>query len=234
MAALSSSLSSPAGPSLLNPPNPSISAVDSTPRGGILLNPRRLSDSPQSRPLSLPQVNTSTGLRRTSTESPRTPVTPIHEAAPSTASITLPIPSSPSLTPSPSDVHSSAGRIRFAPLPDPRRPRSLSTGRNVVWKPTEGPTGETTRSLEIRGVEPKVGFQDDGDDISDEEAIGDGEFGEGEDDEYGEKRGRRWSKTVGSWGKGTKKLFGVKDREDGYSEGAPLKKSVSTGGFIGS
>ena len=106
----------------------------------------------------------------------------------------------------------------------------------MIWKPTEGPAGETTRSLEIRGVEPSVGFQDDDEDVSDDEAIGDDEFGEVDEDEYGEKRGRRWSKTVGSWGKGTKKLFGVKEREGGagYAEGAPLKKSVSTGGFIGS
>ena len=41
----------------------------------------------------------------------------------------------------------------------------------------------------------------------------------------------------GSW-KGTKKLLGYsmgKEKEElGYSEGAPLKKSISTGGLIGS
>ena len=49
------------------------------------------------------------------------------------------------------------------------------------------------------------------------------------------KRGRRWSKSMsmGSWSKGTKKLLGMKTEGEAYSEGAPLKKSISTGGFIG-
>ena len=105
-----------------------------------------------------------------------------------------------------------------------------------MWK-HEGPSGETTRTVEIRGVEHQMEYdemddppsgEDGEDDFARRRSEGDGD----EDDD--EKRGRRWSKTVGSWGKGTKKLFGLKEAEDGYSEGAPLKKSVSTGGFIGS
>lgn len=67
-----------------------------------------------------------------------------------------------------------------------------------------------------------------------------------DDDEAREKRGRRWSKSMSmgmgsvDWGsswKGTKKILTmglIGDEEENYADGAPLKKSVSTGGFIGS
>jgi hypothetical protein len=66
-----------------------------------------------------------------------------------------------------------------------------------------------------------------------------------DDDDEGHKRGRRWSKSMGmgsvDWGsswKGTKKILTMGLIGDGdeevYADGAPLKKSVSTGGFIGS
>ena len=88
--------------------------------------------------------------------------------------------------------------------------------------------------MEIRGVAPDMEYDEEEDDASE----GEDDFGKrksGDDgDEYDDKRGRRWSRTMGSWGKGTKKLLGLKDGGEGYSEGAPLKKSVSTGGFIGS
>lgn len=75
---------------------------------------------------------------------------------------------------------------------------------------------------------------------TDEEAIAD------EEDEGGpgshKERGRSWSKTMGqtmSW-KGTKRLLTTgklptKSESDteGYSSGAPLKKSISTGGMTG-
>lgn len=42
--------------------------------------------------------------------------------------------------------------------------------------------------------------------------------------------------SVPGW-RGTKKLLGLKkdekEKDEAYTEGAPLKKSVSTGGFIG-
>jgi hypothetical protein len=86
-----------------------------------------------------------------------------------------------------------------------------------------------TRRIEIRGVAApgNMAYDDeDGMAVEDEE----------DDDEGGEeKRGRSWSKTM-SW-KGTKSLLttGKLPKEgETYSSGAPLKKSVSTGGFIGS
>ena len=180
-------------PSLLIPPNPSFSSADSAPRGGILINARRESEPLSPRPNLIPLITT-----------PVSPTTPD---------------SSPSISPV---EPATATRIRFAPLPDPRRPRSLSTGRNVVEKASEGADGTTLRTIEIRGVVPQVEYDEDKDN--------DVEY---DDDEEG--RGRRWSKTMtmgmGSW-KGTKKLLGMK--EDAYTEGSPLKKSVSTGGFIGS
>lgn len=98
---------------------------------------------------------------------------------------------------------------------------------------TEGENGEVTRTIELRGVEP-VEYDD--------EAIG-GEDNDESDYEDGEKK-RRWSKsmsmgvnmnTVPGW-RGTMKLLGMKEerKEEGYTEGAPLKKSISTGGFTGS
>ena len=87
-----------------------------------------------------------------------------------------------------------------------------------------------TRSIEIRGVEA-IEYDDESGD----------ENGESDYDENGEKK-RRWSKSMGvnmntvpGW-RGTMKLLGMKEekKEEGYTEGAPLKKSVSTGGFTGS
>ncbi|ORX35411.1 hypothetical protein BD324DRAFT_96762 [Kockovaella imperatae] len=225
------------GFSLLNPPNPSFAPIDSVPRGGILLNSRRLSDSPKVRPVDLAftTIGSSSLSSRnmTSFESdnnPQTPETPVVDL-PSGANHLSPVGSSPMLSPSESG-HSHSARIRFAPLPDPRRPRSLSTGRNIAWVAGEGPTGETTRTVELRGVKPDQGYNEEYvDDESEDDFLRRRSEGESDDEE---KRGRRWSRTMGSWGKGTKKLFGLKDAEDAYSDGAPLKKSVSTGGFIGS
>lgn len=88
------------------------------------------------------------------------------------------------------------------------------------------PNGQLIRSLSLKGV-PATQYDDD-------EAVDDEE----EDDEEEEdgKRGK-WTKSMsGSW-RGTKKLLGysAKEKEEStaYNDGAPLKKSVSTGGFIG-
>lgn len=90
------------------------------------------------------------------------------------------------------------------------------------------PNGERTRTIQIRGVEPSEKYDDDpNSDYDVDDTDGDG------DDDH---RGRSWSKTLvaGSW-KGTKKLLvGGSSKEEPYASGAPLKKSVSTGGFIGS
>lgn len=90
------------------------------------------------------------------------------------------------------------------------------------------------RTFEYRGVVNK-GYDD-------EDALADTDAGDvSEYEEDGEKK-RRWSKTmtmgmgtVPGW-RGTKKLLGMKEdkKEDVYTEGAPLKKSVSTGGLMGS
>ena len=98
--------------------------------------------------------------------------------------------------------------------------------------------GQRTRAIAIRGNE-RTDYDDDD---ADEVAVNDEDDGEGEEDG---KLGRVLGKTMsGSW-KGTKKLLGYStsasrekemekvDADQGYSEGAPLKKSVSTGGFIG-
>lgn len=62
---------------------------------------------------------------------------------------------------------------------------------------------------------------------------------EGEEERSG-KRGRSWSKTMGSSWKGTKKLLSgknpIKDKDkdnDALTPGVPLARSSSTGGLIG-
>ncbi|WWC68419.1 uncharacterized protein I206_102346 [Kwoniella pini CBS 10737] len=237
---------SPTTPSLLIPSNPAFSSADNAPRGGILINVHRASE---------PTLSIDTALSG-------------HTRIPSDPSSALLEENSASPLPSPnlitegfnlSQIQSptnKALKIRFAPLPDPRRPRSLSTGRNIAWTNQVGENGEETRKLSIK---------DHNVDEGDSYAVDDEEFDEteqarkiygGVEDEEGEeddeedenrKGGRRWSKTMGlgsSW-KGTKKLLtgknpmsSTKDKEKddvlGYGQGAPLKKSVSTGGFIGS
>lgn len=118
-------------------------------------------------------------------------------------------------------------RIRFAPLPDPHsKPRSLSTGRNLGLVAAEGPDGERQYSVELKDY--------------DEHALDD------EDDDSGEDSGdsgrrRSWmgmgsmtKATKSSW-KGTKKLLGKPTKESSGDEmgGAPLKKSVSASGLMG-
>lgn len=122
-------------------------------------------------------------------------------------------------------------RIRFAPLPDSTRPRSTSAGNESTWNPDAGGGGEDGHHQQTVVVNYDNAVESEDDD---------------DDDETREKRGRRWSKSMSmgmgsvDWGsswKGTKKvltlgLIGDED-EEGYSNGAPLKKSVSTGGMMG-
>ena len=214
--------------SLLFPPNPALTPAEVAPKGGILINVQRATE-----PLN-PNIPAQIdhGAHRTSLEqaSPTTPITPLPSATTSSQSNTSP-------TTAASPTASSKARIRFAPLPDPHRPRSLSTGRNVVWKASLAANGERTRAIAIRGNNETPLDYDDDNDI----ALADQDGVEQEGDvELTGKRDRKWSKTMsmsGSW-KGTKKLLGYSDTKEkdlgGYNEGAPLKKSVSTGGFIGS
>ncbi|WVR05651.1 hypothetical protein IAU60_002673 [Kwoniella sp. DSM 27419] len=214
---------SPTPPSLLIPANPAYASTESAPRGGILINVQRAGEPS-------PSISTSLGFGTAASHAgsspPDSPTTPSHvqDASPSQGSTSLGPDGKPL-------------KIRFAPLPDPRRPRSLSTGRNIAWTAQIGEDGTETRGLAIKGHDTDdYAVEDD-----DEEEEG-GEEGEGEDGNGGSKRGRSWSQTMGSSWKGTKKLLSgknpvssSKDKEEPtYSAGAPLKKSVSTGGLIGS
>ncbi|WWD18142.1 hypothetical protein CI109_102591 [Kwoniella shandongensis] len=246
---------SPTAPSLLIPPNPAFSAPDVHPRGGILINVHRGSEpSHHSFPV---ESSSSSSFGNASTRrisEPNSPVTPISATfgagagaggeAQQNVGTTSPFPS-PGLGMSPKPP-----KIRFAPLPDPRRPRSLSTGRNIAWTTTIGEDGQEGRQYEIKGMD-----RDDDSALLDSEGIGpddendmavedeeDDEDGDEDGESGGHKRGRSWSKTMGSSWKGTKKLLSgknpvtkEKEEESSYgTNGAPLKKSVSTGGFIGS
>ncbi|KAK8865677.1 hypothetical protein IAR55_000822 [Kwoniella newhampshirensis] len=234
---------SPTAPSLLIPPNPAFVSPDLHPRGGILINVHRNSEPSHIYPLETGSSSFSASSRRIS--EPGSPITPVSAtfsgdiAAPPASLITTGGAGSSSPFPSPdlSAAHMSPKppKIRFAPLPDPRRPRSLSTGRNIAWTTTIGEDGEQSRRYEIKGMD---------DDFRTDEDEEDEEGEEGEDGgNGGHKRGRSWSKTMGSSWKGTKKLLSGKNpvkekekEEDSLygTNGAPLKKSVSTGGFIGS
>lgn len=92
------------------------------------------------------------------------------------------------------------------------------------------------RAIEIRNHHVEYESDDEPAADNDDVAVEDEE--EGTDDEA--RRSRRWSKSMGmgsTWKgtkKGTLKLLGMKDEKEGYTEGAPLKKSASTGGFTAS
>lgn len=116
-------------------------------------------------------------------------------------------------------------KIRFAPLPNPRRQRSMSTGRNIAVKATMEPDGTRTLQRHAKRDNEDEGFyQDQGSGTTsrylDEQAVDDEEDDEDEvdDDEGGDGRGKRSSwKTMGmghwkpgsfSSGSYTKKLLG--------------------------
>ncbi|WWD05483.1 hypothetical protein V865_003560 [Kwoniella europaea PYCC6329] len=225
---------SPTAPSLLIPSNPAFSPVETAPKGGILINVHRASEPTLSIDSSLGSYNTH--ARRPS--DPSSIISEKEEIASSYSHSPIPSPISGIHTP---NVNAKSLKIRFAPLPDPRRPRSLSTGRNIAWTNQVDENGDEKRQLSIKDHttpdDDECAVQDD----SDEEEQG------GEEDEGDGKSGRRWSKSMGlssSWKVSKKLLTGKnpikdkeKDKEDSsmsYPQGAPLKKSVSTGGFIGS
>lgn len=116
-------------------------------------------------------------------------------------------------------------KIRFAPLPNPRRQRSMSTGRNIAVKATMEPDGTRTLQRSAKRDKEDEGFyQDQGSGTSsrylDEHAVDDEEDDDEDedDDEGGDGRGKRSSwKTMGmgNWKSGsfssgsyTKKLLG--------------------------
>ena len=197
---MSLGVSPSAGSSFPSPPL----GVGSLPRGGgILINKSddvqlRLS-SPASPVIDLPSVG----------------LTPASERR---LSIVVPDQSASLLN---GGLSSASQRIRFAPLPDPIRPRSLSTG-DPAWSADQ--EHQTVLVKDVKGYDNALESEDD------------------DDDDY-QKRGRKWSKSMGmgsvDWGsswKGTKKILTmglIADEEPEYADGAPLKKSVSTGGFIG-
>ncbi|OCF75229.1 hypothetical protein I204_04082 [Kwoniella mangroviensis CBS 8886] len=225
---------SPTAPSLLIPSNPAFSPVETAPKGGILINVHRASEPTLS-------IDSSLGSYDAHARRPSDPSSIISEKEETASSYSRsPIPSPISGIHTP-NVNAKSLKIRFAPLPDPRRPRSLSTGRNIAWTNQVDENGDEKRQLSIKDHttpdDDEYAVQDD----SDEEERG------GEEDEGDGKSGRRWSKSMGlssSWKVSKKLLTGKnpikdkeKDKEDGfmtYPQGAPLKKSVSTGGFIGS
>lgn len=215
-------------------PSPPHTAGDLPRGGGILLN-KSPDDAARTRRISEPGSPIVI-------EPPSAPSSPMYERSAPLLS-PLDVGSAQQVGMSGSGSGGSAGgitpRIRFAPLPDPTRPRSSSTGTDPTWTgPDTGFEGEgggqgqhqTVVVTDVRGYDNALESEDDDD-----------------DDEAREKRSRRWSKgmTMGmgsvDWGsswKGTKKILTMgligDDEGDAYADGAPLKKSVSTGGFIGS
>ncbi|KAJ9125142.1 hypothetical protein QFC22_000096 [Naganishia vaughanmartiniae] len=116
-------------------------------------------------------------------------------------------------------------KIRFAPLPNPRRQRSMSTGRNIAVKATMEPDGTRTLQRHAKRDNEDEGFyQDQGSGTStrylDEQAVDDEEDDEvdEDEDEGGDGRGKRssWKAMgMGHWKPGsfssgsyTKKLLG--------------------------
>lgn len=242
---------SPTVPSLLSPPNPATLLPELAPRGGILINHSRRASAADLHISTGPGPTPAPALTPGSPEvtkdapspapaSPGLPTTPTH---PTTLEF-VPAPSPASDRPPYSAKLSSAGgslsgrspRIRFAPLPDPHRPRSKSTGRDIVWDATLDDDGVRTSRWSIRRDSNDLQA------VGDEDAVSDEEYDEDEKIE----RGRSWSKTMSVYSgwHGTKKLLGAsgwagaKERDGKsdatYSMGGPLKKSVSTGGMIGS
>ncbi|WVQ71104.1 hypothetical protein IAR50_000629 [Cryptococcus sp. DSM 104548] len=231
-------------PSLLIPPNPAY-ATDPHPRGGILLNGSGSHARRPSDPLVLDTVSSHTAsgsasgsnnsLAHPSSSANSQPVRILSPPASASASAgrSQDFSGSPATSPMLGSSASSAthNKIRFAPLPDPRYQRSLSTGRNVALRSRVDPDGVETRQLELQNMENEYAMEDDDDGSEDED-----------DHESRMKRGRSWSKDMGlkSGWKGTKKLLmgknpiSSKDKEDGGYHGVPLARSSSTGGLIGS
>lgn len=262
----------PPSPSLLVPTNPAFD--DDAPTGGILINRRRPSElavdtlfangnataGTGNSPTSPASVTAASRHKATDSTSSRgslaapgrdLPASPLLSSTEIKGDITL-----PAVLAGPAPV---ATKIRFAPLPSPRRGRSLSTGRNLVRNATLEPDGTRKESLASKRA--------DGDWDGDEEAVED-EDAEDDDDDEDDEGKRSWRKSMGmGWtrtgsnsggsfssgsfgattGSYTKRFlkplmsptFSDKDKEPDMllpkaDFGAPLKKSVSTGGLMGS
>jgi len=182
--------------------------------GGILLNP---TDSP---PLSAPGAGYGqrgrpaaiTIVRSGSAQASPTDTTPHHDGGAGTGG-----------------EMSSSPRIRFAPLPDPHRPRSLSTGRNVGLRGSDGPNGEREYHVELQHMSDHAIDDDDDDD--------------NEGSETSDGRRRSWVPSMGMGQMGSKMTMGMnmgsmgswmgmggsKKSKKEDEIGAPLRKSVSSG-----
>lgn len=129
-------------------------------------------------------------------------------------------------------VHSP--RIRFAPLPEPR-PRSLSTGRNIDWLPGEGPEGERIYSVGLQNMDYDDTFYTT-DENDDSESDSDASIDWGKWMTLGMANG--WGKKKSRKGRPSSFTSNHSDKDDSEAHdgswGQPLKKSVSTGGLIGS
>ncbi|GMK60107.1 hypothetical protein CspeluHIS016_0903240 [Cutaneotrichosporon spelunceum] len=151
--------------------------------------------------------------------------------------ITTHVVTPPSGQASPSADGDKSPRIRFAPLPDPNRPRSLSTGHNIGHKVSEGPNGEREYTLELRNM--SMDDEACNDNAVDEEAVS-GEEDDSDHEDYDwelDSRRKSWatamsmgsmgSKGMGSaaWS-GTKKLVGLKTVND-----SATKKTKGSGSF---
>ncbi|TYJ52877.1 hypothetical protein B9479_006512 [Cryptococcus floricola] len=227
-------------PSLLIPTNPANTSNDAHPRGGILLNrsahARRPSDpffidTSHSHTGPASASGSGSGSNHSLAHATSQPVRILSPPPVSAGGRSLDVSGSPATSPILGSSASSAthNKIRFAPLPDPRYQRSLSTGRNVALRSGVDPDGVETRHLELQNMDDEYAVDDDDDDDEDE------------DQESRLKRGRSWSKDMGlkSGWKGTKKLLrgknpiSSKDKEDGGYQGEPLTRSSSTGGIMG-
>ncbi|GHJ85716.1 hypothetical protein NliqN6_2118 [Naganishia liquefaciens] len=102
-----------------------------------------------------------------------------------------------------------ASKIRFAPLPNPRRQRSLSTGRNIAITATLESDGTRTLQRHARMDPDQENYFSEPSNTAgydDEEAVDDVDFDEDEGDDDAEGRGKRSSwKTMGmgNWKSGS-------------------------------
>lgn len=138
-----------------------------------------------------------------------------------------------------------ASKIRFAPLPNPRRQRSLSTGRNIAITATMESDGTRTLQRHAR-MDPDHGsfFAEPSNSATgypDEEAVDDDEFEEDDDGDDNEDKGKRSSwKTMGmgNWKSGSfsshgytkkllKPLLSQTNAGSGNQSDTGLERSVS-------
>jgi hypothetical protein len=100
-----------------------------------------------------------------------------------------------------------ASKIRFAPLPNPRRQRSMSTGRNIAITATMQSDGTRTLERHARMDKDEASYFSNPDNgpstgYLDEQAVEDEDFEDEEDDE-GKKRSSWKTMGMGSWKSGS-------------------------------